>query len=61
MRNPPAEPVPSTPSRHALLVVVYGIDLVDVLDFARLLNPAMKRHLKTTFTAQYRKSVRTTE
>jgi holo-[acyl-carrier protein] synthase len=34
------------------LVVVHGIDVVDIQEYARMLNPAMKPHLNTTFTAQ---------
>ena len=44
--------MPSETSRPSLLVVTHGIDVVDVQDYARLLSPATKPHLKTTFTAQ---------
>lgn len=33
-------------------VVVHGIDIVDVPEYARMLEGAMKVHLKTTFTTQ---------
>src|SRR5574343_80123 len=36
----------------SFLVVTHGIDVVDVQDSARMLNPVMKPHLGTTFTAQ---------
>jgi holo-[acyl-carrier protein] synthase len=44
--------MPSESFRPSLLVVAHGIDVVDVQDYARLLNPAMRPHLKATFTAQ---------
>ena len=44
--------MPAESSRPSFLVVVHGIDVVDVQEYARMLNPAMKPHLKTTFTAQ---------
>lgn len=40
------------PDFQPYLALVHGVDVVDVKDYARLLNPAMRPHLKTTFTAQ---------
>jgi len=42
----------ANPTAPAFLVVVHGIDIVDVQEYARLLDPATKAHLNTTFTAQ---------
>ncbi|MCM5679352.1 holo-ACP synthase [Schlegelella sp. S2-27] len=43
MRSPPSP---------LFLVVVHGIDIVDVPEYARMLNATMKAHLKTIFTPQ---------
>lgn len=44
--------MPPESPRLSYLVVVHGIDVVDVQEYARMLNSAMRPHLKTTFTAQ---------
>jgi holo-[acyl-carrier protein] synthase len=44
--------MPLRSSRPSYLIVVHGIDVVDVQEYARILHPAMKPHLKTMFTAQ---------
>lgn len=42
----------SQPEHPLNVVVVHGVDVIDVQDYALLLNPSMKPHLKTKFTEQ---------